>query len=87
MRIRQLRVIRYLSLDGDQLGVELLEEALWRGEQSQDVLVLKEHPSRWSLLQPLGPPAARLKQGNRRDWGAQVVSRETGVNRKSGRVS
>lgn len=56
---------RHLSLDGDQLGVQLLEEALRGGEQSQDVLVLQEHPSRWSLLQPLGPPAARLKQGDR----------------------
>lgn len=56
---------QHLSLDGDQLGVQLLEEALRGGEQSQDVLVLQEHPSRWSLLEPLGPPAARLKQGDR----------------------
>lgn len=73
--MRQLRVIRYLSLDGDQLGVELLEETLWGGEQSQDVLVLQEHPSRWSLLEPLGPPAAHLKQRDRWGGGAQVVSR------------
>lgn len=79
LAVRQPRVIRHLSLDGDQLGVELLEETLWGGEQRQDVLVLQEHPSRWSLLQPLGPPAARLKQGDRWGGGAQVVSKERGV--------
>lgn len=77
-------MIQHLSLNGNQLGVELLEETLWGGEQSQDVLVLQEHPSRGSLLQPLGSPAACLKQeGDRWDVGAQVVSRETGVNRKT----
>lgn len=53
----------HLSLDGDQLTVQLFDESLRRGQERHDVLMVQKHPSRGAFLQPLRRLAACLQVG------------------------